>query len=282
MKIGWNYLKRVFGWVVAAGVICILVLFLTTGICGITLFVSGFLHSWQLWDQDNAKALQTLQQHPPDPNRQNNSVENDANDVIALAHFRAGVCYYIGEGVEKNVEEAAKWFFKAAMQGNAEAQCALGFCYCNGEGVEKNATVAAFWFRQAAEQGLAEAQFRLSCCYEFGVGVTEDEDEAVMWLRKAAAQGHEAARARLGYLTMLFLRIKKDMCGGKMTPRAYLAVGVAMAFVSLFPWGWLVRLLCSLTRKVYRSLAKKTSGGGQNGAEDVELSIEKDSEIESK
>ena len=56
----------------------------------------------------------------------------------ATAMFNLGACYYYGEDVEKNYEEAVKWYTKAAEKGNAWAMNNLGICYENGEGVEKN------------------------------------------------------------------------------------------------------------------------------------------------
>ena len=41
------------------------------------------------------------------------------------AQFTLGWCYYMGEGVEENVSEAAKWYRKAAEQGHAAAKDAL-------------------------------------------------------------------------------------------------------------------------------------------------------------
>ena len=92
-------------------------------------------------------------------------------------------CYY-GLGVEQNYEEAAKWYLKAAEQGNAEAQNNLGKCYGNGLGVEQNYEEAAKWFRKAAEQGNTDAQTNLGHIYE--ESVEPDYEGAVKWYRKAA------------------------------------------------------------------------------------------------
>ena len=68
-----------------------------------------------------------------------------------------GICYFGGEGVREDKEEAVKWFRKAAEQGIAEAQFQLGNCYFNGEGVREDKTEALKWFRKAAEQGYVMA-----------------------------------------------------------------------------------------------------------------------------
>ena len=107
----------------------------------------------------------------------------EKGDALSLAH-----CYYHGEGVEKNLTEAFKWFQKAAEQGLAPAQNDLGICYNHGEGIERNLTEAFKWWQKAAEQGCASAQENLGYCYRNGEGVAQNLDEAIKWFRKAAAQ----------------------------------------------------------------------------------------------
>ena len=75
----------------------------------------------------------------------------------AFAQYKLGCCYYHGDGVGCDYQEAVRWFRKAAEQGNAAAQNSLGDCYCFGRGVEKDYTEAMMWYRKAAEQGYASA-----------------------------------------------------------------------------------------------------------------------------
>jgi TPR repeat protein len=56
---------------------------------------------------------------------------------------------------------AAKWYQKAADQGNATAQNNLGVLYQNGQGVEQSEEMAAKWYQKAADQGYAIAQNNL-------------------------------------------------------------------------------------------------------------------------
>ena len=48
-------------------------------------------------------------------------------------------------GVERDFEEAAEWFNKAAEQGDATAQFYLGLMYVKGEGVDKDPVEAHKW-----------------------------------------------------------------------------------------------------------------------------------------
>ena len=115
-----------------------------------------------------------------------------------LGQFNLGDCYRDGTGVEKNLTEVVKSYRKAAEQGNADAQFNLGVCYDDGEGVEKSLTEAVKWYRKAAEQGTTEAQFNLGVCYRNGTGVEKNNEEAAKWYRAAAEHGDASAQLNLG------------------------------------------------------------------------------------
>ena len=67
--------------------------------------------------------------------------------------------------------------------------------------MKEDDTEAAKWFRKAAEQGDAEAQSKLGECYYFGIGVEKDETEALKWFRKAAEQGDDGAKLMVDEMT---------------------------------------------------------------------------------
>ncbi|MBQ4314147.1 MAG: sel1 repeat family protein, partial [Lentisphaeria bacterium] len=50
------------------------------------------------------------------------------------------------------------WYRKAAEQGHATAQYNLGLCYYLGQGVTKDLAEAVKWLRKSAEQGYKDAQ----------------------------------------------------------------------------------------------------------------------------
>ena len=111
----------------------------------------------------------------------------------AKAQNKLALCYEEGDGVTKDVVEAAKWYGKAAESGYADAQFNLGLCYRDGVGVAKNAAEAVKWFQKAADQNFAEAQFNLGVCYDDGEGVTKDAVQALKWYSLAADQKNENA-----------------------------------------------------------------------------------------
>ena len=86
------------------------------------------------------------------------------------------------------------------MRGHADAEYNLGLCFFEGEGVKKDMVEAAKWFRKAAEQGHVGAQYYLAECYHSGDGVEKDMAEAVKWYRKAAEQGFKEAKDKLDNL----------------------------------------------------------------------------------
>ena len=112
----------------------------------------------------------------------------------ADAQYNLALCYHKGYGAEKDLREAVKWYRKSAEQGDALAQYNLGLCYFNGDGVEKDLREAVKWLCKSAEQGHVKAQYFLALCYDGGYGVEKNPREAVKWYRKAAEQGHAKAQ----------------------------------------------------------------------------------------
>ena len=119
----------------------------------------------------------------------------------ADAQFNLGLMYSKGKGVPQDDTLAAKWYRKAAEQGQVQAQLALAGWHarCGGNigplcrlrmgSPNLDYTEAAKWYRLAAEQGNAEAQRNIGVMYAEGQGVPQDYVMAHKWLNLAAAQG---------------------------------------------------------------------------------------------
>jgi septal ring-binding cell division protein DamX len=69
--------------------------------------------------------------------------------------------YAFGQGLDKDYEQALKWFRKSASHDVAQAQFNLGVFYENGYGLDVNITTAKKWYVLAAKGGLAEAKSKL-------------------------------------------------------------------------------------------------------------------------
>lgn len=89
---------------------------------------------------------------------------------------RLGQCYSQGKGIDKNQNQAAYWFGRAAKKGHAVAMYQLGRCYEQGLGVKKNQKTAIHWWRKAAELGNSSAIFKLGASYAGGKASPQSDD----------------------------------------------------------------------------------------------------------
>jgi TPR repeat protein len=95
--------------------------------------------------------------------------------------------YYNGELGSKDPVQAAKWFRKAAEQGDSMSAELLAKQYLNGEGVPQDYAQAALWYRSSAEHSSAggDSALELGKLYAEGMGVPQDLVQAHMWLTQA-------------------------------------------------------------------------------------------------
>lgn len=89
---------------------------------------------------------------------------------------------YEGQGFPQNYAEAAKWFRRAAEQGDVGAQYDLGDAYYQGKGVAQDYGDAVKWYRRAAERRHRKAQYSLGNAYYRDRGVPQDYVQAHMWM----------------------------------------------------------------------------------------------------
>lgn len=117
-------------------------------------------------------------------------------DLAAMRNV--GQLYRLGQGVERDPAEAARWFERAAELGLANAQANLGALYLAGDGVTQDSKRAALWFARAAHQGHVVSQYELALLFETGRGVDRNPDIAQALMKAAAEAGYGPARAYLG------------------------------------------------------------------------------------
>jgi localization factor PodJL len=108
---------------------------------------------------------------------------------IVPAVFRLGTLYEKGLGVKKDIDSARRYYMQAAERGNAKAMHNLAVLDADGGGKGANYRSAAQWFRKAAERGVADSQFNLGILYARGIGVEQNLAESYKWFSLAAAQG---------------------------------------------------------------------------------------------
>ncbi len=114
------------------------------------------------------------------------------------AAFRIAELYVKGEGVQRNLPEAVKWYRQAAEGGHAMAQHRLGLVLVNGAlggGVAK-------WRAAASTRDAELAQKNTQALFPCGFEVEPDPDEALRWLNEAARNGVREADGVVGAVYM--------------------------------------------------------------------------------
>jgi hypothetical protein len=124
------------------------------------------------------------------------ALRDAAGQGVASAQYSLGLMYYEGNGVAKDVAEAARWFQRAADQGHANAQFVLSSMLDQGIGVGRDGGQAMSWLAAAAEQSHVPAMFALGSMYS-REGPGRDFVQARKWFERAAQQGHAAAMYNL-------------------------------------------------------------------------------------
>ena len=108
----------------------------------------------------------------------------EGGDVAAM-RLLAGLYHHGERGVERNVEESARWFRRAAEGGDACAMVMLGLFHVVGEVVEKNVTYGVSIVSVAAGMGSDFAALYLSKWYATGEhGLPKDLTKAKYWSRR--------------------------------------------------------------------------------------------------
>ena len=124
---------------------------------------------------------------------------------------------------EQNYEQAAKYFAKAASQGNAEGMYNLARLTDRGLGVKKDHNRALELLEQAAGQspedpqfkgrpnvGVAEAEHSLGLRYYEGISVQKNPGTAAYWFQRGVVHGCAASANNLGLMYLDGTGIRQD------------------------------------------------------------------------
>ena len=102
-----------------------------------------------------------------------------------------------GEGVSRDLKQAAFWHERAALGGNIRAMHNLATLLASGKNGKPDYAAALRWYGEAAEAGFRDSQFNLGILLARGIGAKPDRSKAFQWFSLAAAQGDaEAAQKR--------------------------------------------------------------------------------------
>lgn len=134
-----------------------------------------------------------------------------ANNGDARAEYLLGEMSDNGLGpVQLDVQEAARWYQRAADKNNADAQFALANAYSIGRGVPVNPQDAMKWLTRAGNNGHVTAMMSLAGLYETGVAEVRDPAKAADWTLRAARAGSVNALYLYGVRMMLGDGVQKD------------------------------------------------------------------------
>lgn len=135
-------------------------------------------------------------------------VQKDLEQALRL-YFRAGnagiadAFDYGGQiYAEENppdYTEAKSWFENAVQGGSADGNADLGWMYESGSGVNKDPAKALSLFSEAAKLGSAEGMYYMGAVYHDGLGVQKDIATACQWSIRAAMYENPDAEAEAGF-----------------------------------------------------------------------------------
>lgn len=130
-------------------------------------------------------------------------LQDSAGKGCVPAMVSLGLLYEGDQYIERNYNEAFRWFSRAADSNNAAGQLELGVCYHNGRGTARDDAMAASLYRLSAAQGNYAAMRSFGYVLMNGRGVDKDLDQARYWLTRAAREGNNRrAMYDLGALCM--------------------------------------------------------------------------------
>jgi localization factor PodJL len=123
--------------------------------------------------------------------------ERAASKGLVPAQFRYASLLEKGQGVKKDLAQARRLYLAAATKGNGKAMHNLAVLYAEGIDGKPDYNTAVQWFRKASQRGIADSQYNLGVLCARGLGTAKSYPEAYKWFALAAAQGDkESARKR--------------------------------------------------------------------------------------
>eukprot|EP00056_Hartaetosiga_gracilis_P013907 m.235292 g.235292 ORF g.235292 m.235292 type:complete len:373 (+) comp13916_c1_seq26:83-1201(+) len=133
-----------------------------------------------------------------------------AVNVITTAQYNVGCAYFEGVGVDRSLDDALRWWIKAAKDGmemgSVEAMHKLGDYYSTPLQIDlkdplkttsPNFKEAFSWYESAAKFDYIPSVCELGLMYRDGKGCVKDEAKALVLLREAAEAGFDIAETAI-------------------------------------------------------------------------------------
>lgn len=116
---------------------------------------------------------------------------------------RIGWMYFDGMGVDKDINEAKKWWLKSVELKSGDAMNNIGLLHRSGLGLRQNFRLAMRWFKRGAELKDAYCMYNIGEMYEMGQGMASDLQAAQNWYKRSAKLGYDAAKDKVTRLATL-------------------------------------------------------------------------------
>ena len=146
-----------------------------------------------------APSRELCAKHLSEAHRLFEAAASDEPDFLAPLTNLAVVCE-----MQRKLEDALKWYSRAAALGEPSAQNRMGaLCHSGWPGLAQDASMAVSWFRKAMQGGDTDAHANLALLHEYGHGgLRRDRVRATALFRTAAERvdGSPHAMGHLGYL----------------------------------------------------------------------------------
>ena len=158
------------------------------------------------------------------------------------AQLAVGMHYELGAEARQDIQQAARWYREATLQGNIEAQYRLARLIGSGaKGLIADKVAAVTLLQAAAEKGHAASQNDLGLRLQNGDGIAADVAKAGEWYKKSADQNFAPAQVNLGLLMVRGTGLAQDYAAAFKLFSAAAAQGDAWALNnlgSLHEMGW--------------------------------------------
>lgn len=126
-------------------------------------------------------------------------------------NYYLGICYEYGAGVDKNEEESLKFYYIAANEGHALAQCEIAAAYLIGKpGFDINYQEAYKYANAAIEQESPRAYKIMADIYYYGLGVDTDYKKAAELYQKASDSGLVSASVSLAEMYLRGIGVSEN------------------------------------------------------------------------
>ena len=136
------------------------------------------------------------------------------------SQYWLGLAYDVGNDVPRDLEEAMRWYRRAADAGYPEAQSSVG----SALQAEKRHAEALAWYEKAAAQGHARSISSIAALHDAGLGVTRDRRKAFELWARAADLGWAEAMWHLARLQAAGALGERDVvaaCAWNLRARGY-------------------------------------------------------------